>query len=363
MKAGIANLAHSVYTEFRNQGEDVFLLGPEGAEITDATRQFALYRRPSKMGFQWHIHVANSLTLRRIIREKRVGRLLFMDAAARCYPLPWVPKVFTAVYVNGTELIRGSFLAELASGRFHLLSRAYRISQEVLCNSKATRELYRCHFPDKPARVLYPCFDEKRVYTGPPADDSPYENSSNTLKFLTVSRLAQRKGHEQVMTLLAHIRHRLPPFRYYIVGKGPYRGYLEAVAARLDLRDHVTYTGAIPDEQLKAYYRHADIFIMLSQTASDGTEGFGLTFVEASASGAVVVGSECGGVVEAINPEVSGIILPNTSLNAAAESLLALSLDSARRDRMRQTGPAWTRENFSCGKFYQRWKEIVGEVV
>lgn len=357
MKAGVANLCHSVYTEFRRRGEDVYLLAPVGSTVEEPDRQFPVYVR-SGASFPWPDRIANSLRLRRLVRAKGIGTVLYMDAAARIHSFPWTPRVATGVYLNGTELVRRSALGEFLSGRFWMQSRALRAADSVICISKATQELFTSLFPGLPSTIVYPAYDEKRASDTavPPPDPYPPGADPRPLTFLTVSRLTRRKGHDIVLEMLARLRDRLPPFRYAIVGEGPERGKIQGLAENLGLSERVHFAGAVDDAALGAYYRHADIFIMLSRKSPEGIEGFGLTYVEASASGTPAVGSDHGGCVEAVRHGVSGLSLPLDDLPAADAALLDLARDEAKRRRMGEDGRRWVREAFSGEAMYHAFR-------
>src|SRR3546814_16018163 len=80
----------------------------------------------------------------------------------------------------------------------------------------------------------------------------------------------------------------------------------------LGLAQHVTFTGPIGDEELRGHYALCDLFVLPNREMPDGaTEGFGLVFLEANASGTPLVGGRARGVAEPVpdhhhGPRVAG---------------------------------------------------------
>jgi glycosyltransferase involved in cell wall biosynthesis len=102
-------------------------------------------------------------------------------------------------------------------------------------------------------------------------------------RILVCARLDKRKNIPETIEALAHLQEYA--FDFAIVGDGPERGSLEALAERVLPR--TKFLGAVADDDLSRMYGEANIFVTTSRS-----EGFGLTVVEAMASGCAVVVSD-----------------------------------------------------------------------
>lgn len=152
---------------------------------------------------------------------------------------------------------------------------------------------------------------------------------------LTVARLVERKGHETVLRALPAVRAAIPDVAYAIVGNGPMRGRLEALTDELGLRAAVRFTGRLPAERLPACYAAADLFVMPGHAVpGELAEGFGLAFLEAAAAGVPGVGSDFGGIPDAIAEGETGLLAPPRDPEALAEAVVRLLSDADRRARM-----------------------------
>ncbi len=80
-----------------------------------------------------------------------------------------------------------------------------------------------------------------------------------------------------------------------VVGDGPLRGDLEALAAELGVADRVRFLGGLPPEQVLPLYAEHDVLVHLSHI-----ETFGITCVEAAAAGMAVVVTRCGAPEETL---------------------------------------------------------------
>ena len=103
---------------------------------------------------------------------------------------------------------------------------------------------------------------------------------------VTVGNLVARKRHQDVITALALLRERQPELRYVIVGDGPERERLRALAAHHRLQDRVQLRGSVDHELALLAASEASLFVLPSVD-----EAFGVAYVEAMAHGVPAVGA------------------------------------------------------------------------
>lgn len=163
---------------------------------------------------------------------------------------------------------------------------------------------------------------------------------NGTRVILTVGRLVERKGHDMVLHALGDIREAVGPVRYLIAGRGPEEARLRALARELGRGDDVLFLGHVPDEELPLLYAASDVVVMPSRALADrdGIEGFGITFLEAAASGKPVVGGASGGVAEAVVDGVTGVLVPPTDVDAVAAAIIRLLRNPAEAAAMGASG-------------------------
>ncbi|MFE0250989.1 glycosyltransferase family 4 protein [Streptomyces sp. NPDC059010] len=141
--------------------------------------------------------------------------------------------------------------------------------------------------------------------------------------------------HEGIGTLLhagEELRRRGVPLRLLIVGDGPERPALEALAGRLGLDDGVAlFTGRVPHTQVRDYYAALDVFAMPRTDERVCRLVTPLKPVEAMASGVPVAASDLTALRELVEPEVNGRLIPNKSPKSWADELESLIYSQKRR--------------------------------
>lgn len=148
-----------------------------------------------------------------------------------------------------------------------------------------------------------------------------------TTSLLFVAYLHERKGLQFVLRALSHMKDQ--DVELNVVGDGPYRQSLES-QARLLCLDRVMFHGFKQQLELKAFFEQADVFVFPSIV-----EIFGLTLVEAAASGLPLIASKsAGATVEVVEDGLNGFTVDARDVEAWRDRILDLHRDSARRTRM-----------------------------
>lgn len=156
------------------------------------------------------------------------------------------------------------------------------------------------------------------------------------LTILTVTRLVPRKNIEAVLDAMGLLVEEFRNLTYQIVGPAADKDYaarLIQMVERRGLRKHVRFLGEVPERQLPHCYALADLFILLSKEPTFGDmESFGISCLEAFASGIPVVVSHETGIADIIG--TAGVALPTGDSRALVESLKELLRNKERRARM-----------------------------
>ncbi len=154
--------------------------------------------------------------------------------------------------------------------------------------------------------------------------------------FISVCRLLEKKGVDNAIRAFTKVARRHPGCRYLIVGSGPYRPTLEAIAAEAEVADRVRFAGQVSEEDLVDCYCLGDVFVMPNRELPNGdTEGFGLVFLEANACGLPVIAGHDGGSTDAVQHGVNGLVVDGRSVDEISAAMLALREDAVLRERLR----------------------------
>jgi rhamnosyl/mannosyltransferase len=124
----------------------------------------------------------------------------------------------------------------------------------------------------------------------------------------------------------------VPEGRLLLTGTGPEEQALRAQVAAAGLEDRVHFAGAVSDADLPAYYRAADVYVLPAVARS---EAFGLSMVEAQASGLPCISTELGTGTSYVNVNgVTGLVVPPADAGALAQALRHLLADDDVRRAM-----------------------------
>lgn len=125
------------------------------------------------------------------------------------------------------------------------------------------------------------------------------------------------------------MQHRIP-VSLTVVGDGDDLPRLQRLSAELGLTDKVRFAGRTGKDELLKCYADADLFVLASRATSRDVEGFGIVYIEASASGVPVICSAEGGATDAVEEGWNGIIIPSSSALDIAKGMERFELN---RDR------------------------------
>ena len=142
-----------------------------------------------------------------------------------------------------------------------------------------------------------------------------------------LGRFVPVKGFDLLVAALPRLAQSASGARLLLIGDGPERERLTALATHLGVSERVTITGATRD--VGAYLAAADVF-----AAPSRNEGMGRALVEAMALGLPVVGAAVGGIPAVVTDGVCGRLVPGGDAGALAEALADLAADAALRAKL-----------------------------
>ncbi len=144
---------------------------------------------------------------------------------------------------------------------------------------------------------------------------------------LSVGNLIPLKGHDLAIAALQHIQH----LNLWVVGGGPERGNLEALARNLGVDGRVRFLGTVPHDRMAEVYSAADFLILASER-----EGWPNVLLEAMACGARVVATNVSDVSRIVGARVAGTWIQERSVAALVRALQALMAEPAAKAATRE---------------------------
>lgn len=195
-----------------------------------------------------------------------------------------------------------------------LLYRRLRSASAVTaCSQQAANAVTACGLPPEKVHV---------IHHGLPLPNFPFDPKRNGLTLFTACRLEAKKGIDTLLHACAILARRGTHFTCVIAGSGPFERDLHALARRLSLGAAVTFTGWLPQEEIRARLMAARAVALPSRRAADGDrDGIANILLEAMALGSPVVTTEAGAAGEVIENRRNGLLVPPDDPDALADAL------------------------------------------
>ena len=201
------------------------------------------------------------------------------------------------------------------------------------------------------------------VRTGIPLAEFPFRArefpENGEWRFLQASRLVQKKGIATTLHAFTNFLEHYPRATLTIAGEGPMLEELQELTRKLKIADRVTLPGFLSPDKLRELYYASHIFLHPSETGSDGNqEGIPNSMLEAMATGLPVFATDHGGLPEAIENSVSGILVPERDFDALSQALLQTVQDRNLLARLARNGAEVVAQKFDQEGQIRRLEEI-----
>ena len=344
---GIQTFVHALAT--RRPVDSVVVYAPawRGAAAFDAEQPYPVVRHPTSLMLPVPSVARRAAGL---IRAHACDSVLFGAAAPLALLAPALRRAGATRFVGLTHGHETGWA--MLPGARSMLHRIGEVTDTVTYLGEYTRE--------RLARALSPAAAARMTRLAPGVDEGVFRRGAGGTEVrgryglgdrpvvVCVSRLVPRKGQDALLHAWPHVLRRVPDARLLLVGGGPYRPTLEALAAELGVAASVRFTGSVPWPELPAHYDAGDVFAMPCRTRRHGldVEGLGMVYLEASATGLPVVAGDSGGAPDAVLDGETGFVVPGRSVRDLADRLCGLLTDPDRARAMGEKGRSWVEREW-----------------
>jgi glycosyltransferase involved in cell wall biosynthesis len=245
-----------------------------------------------------------------------------------CTPL-WragAPVVALVPHLFGTTAFRELSipLAAVVWLSERLIPYVYRQSLFHVISKSTASDLVERGIASRNITVIYPGIDCER-YTPDESRRSP------TPLFAYLGRLKRYKGVDIVLRAFAEASIR--GARLEVAGTGDLRPELERLARRLGIANNVTFSGYVDEATKQDLLRRAWSLVFASPK-----EGWGITNLEAQASGTPVIVSDSPGLRESVKPGASGVLVQHGNIKQLAQAMRNMASDPLKVAHMGAEG-------------------------
>ncbi len=204
--------------------------------------------------------------------------------------------------------------------------------QYIVSPSLMIRDEIRSYGVDAPIAVIPTGIDFDPAREVIPADEIKRRHRMPTDKklMLYVGRVGREKSIDFLVKVTKKILETRDDVRLVVVGDGPDRPGLVALATKLGVLDAITFTGYVPREEVFSIYAAADVFTFASRTETQG-----LVLLEAMSVGTPVVAVDAMGVHDLLADGIGGV-LSGPSVTEFAAHVTSLLDDRARYETLKR---------------------------
>ncbi len=327
LQGGMERLNYHLYAELK-QVFAVSVVGPEGSEyyLEPETPHCQFPHKPL-FSFLW-ISFFKSFYF--CLQQKPALIIAGSGATALTARIvAWLTRSKVVVFVHGLDLVANNLFYQ------KLFLPAIRRADAVWVNSRNTcRIAVKQGICQGKIQILHPgvTLPDVGCSLDPALFKAEYGIAADKKILLSVGRLTERKGLAEFLQYsFKQIVKRDPRFVLVIIGCEPENALqhkagvlnklLEIIQAE-ELGEHVVFLGHVSDTQLHKAYAGSYLLVFPGIEMPGDVEGFGMVAIEAAAYGLPTVAFSVGGVPDAINPDLSGWLIPAGDYAAMTETLL-----------------------------------------
>ncbi len=359
-------------------GEDTLMsvstVAAVGAESFDQHESYRIFRQP--FPFDRANRFSNQLRWARWLTSNRAPKFDVLHCGnirPVGYGVRWANRQLRKpylVYVNGGDLLRERRKAQRSalkrlSARSIMGNAAGIVATSKWVAQLATDVMTEVGVPKLPPVAALDLGTDP-VHFNPSRDTGALRRRwgvGDAPIILTVARLVPHKGQDMGIRALASLAHDFPELRYIMVGEGHDEQRLRALAHELGVSDKVGFVGPMRDDELPEAYATSTIYLGASRVDREiNVEGFGISFLEAGASGVPSVAGDSGGVRSAVRDGETGVVVPATDLDAITGAIRSLLLNDERRKQMGQAARRAVETHYNWDRVARDTREFTKRV-
>lgn len=186
---------------------------------------------------------------------------------------------------------------------------------------------------------------------------SPDTKRRDEFNVCIIARVTPIKGHLYFVKAMAKTARAIPGLKIWIVGDVPaskdaYKEQIQILVKRLGLEQQTQFLGT--QKEIPEILSHIDVLVLATTTH----EGFGRVIIEAQASGVPVVATRVGGVVDIIEDQETGLLVPPADPQSMAEAVIRIYKDKKLSLDLAENAYLKVKEKYNLELMVNRTLEV-----
>jgi glycosyltransferase involved in cell wall biosynthesis len=202
----------------------------------------------------------------------------------------------------------------------------YRFVDKIVVNSRYMLNKISDYYKIDPGKIVV-------IPNGVTLERFSVRNGSFRLSgfpsILYLGGLLRRKGVDVLIRALVGLKSEHPTVKLHIVGAGSALNYLKTLSIQKGIERDVVFWGQADYSSIPKFYKGADVCVFPTRL-----EAFGITILEAMASGKPVIASKVGGIPEIISDGKNGILIEPNDPEALSKAIVMVYQDNALMKRL-----------------------------
>lgn len=345
-KGGIANY-YTNLTYYWPKSSELFILNNNNNEL--------LFRRGI---FRWRKTI---FKLYHYIRKNKIDHVIvghILPLGIAVFIISKFLKIKYSIILHGMDLS-----CALKNSRKRFISRLILKRADKIISANSYTAILCSNFlkSGKKITVVNPGVKDFSDFSEEKNREIREKNDLNGHKILfSLGRLVKRKGFDNTILAIKKILEENPGYDllYLIAGKGPDEEYLKDLVEKElggKFKDYVKFIGEISENEKWSLFSLCDAFIMPSRNISGDFEGFGIVYLEANLARKPVIAGNSGGVPDAVENNINGLLIDPENINEISQAILKLLDNESFRNKLGEKGRQRALESFN-------WRDKINDL-
>jgi glycosyltransferase involved in cell wall biosynthesis len=305
--------------------------------------------------------------LKKLVKGKRATTIIFTEYYTREFDIiifcARVLKINYVLLFHGLDLIKAK--ENHKDNLFLHFNHNFSQAEYIIYNSYATEQLAKKLFPNLSNKrlIMHPGIDIQGIEKRKISQKEGEYRTGNDIIFSTISRLVKRKGVDIAIQIVHQLSKSYPSIKYYIGGVGSEKDKLETMVQELNAGSYIFFLDNIDNNAKYNLLAASDFFLLPNHSAGNSDfEGFGISFIEASFFGNVIVGGKQGGAGEAVIDGTTGFLFDFDKPESVEKAVNVVSKyieNPELMESIKQNGIGFVKSNYDWKILIKRFLEFV----